>query len=170
MLYDPDDRMIGVFGVPAGGRLGIPIRGGGAYVAVAENGTAEIGADRTPADPDLHPLATVTGDYPSRPPGRDGGYGEADEEVGQPGVPFGFEAVVLHDPFAPFSLCYDEAPSRLLQGNRTIGYGGGVGDGWDGWASASVYLDGTALTVHGGGFGDDGCARPGVRVTSYVRP
>jgi len=162
-LWDAKDKRLGPFEIPAHGNITVAVPGGGALVAWRMNGTVELGADRAPADFDLHPLSVQQATYPTRRAGSQGAFG-FDEQVVIPAGP----VLQLADGWTAqqtmVGFCQDEAWVQVLQGNRTLG-----SNAAQGWSQAATFMGDGPLTVRYTGNGDDGCDQPGVVVSWFVR-
>ncbi|HLF16324.1 MAG TPA: hypothetical protein VI796_02695, partial [Candidatus Thermoplasmatota archaeon] len=145
----------------------------GTYVAYALAGNVLLGADRAPADFEMHPLQVVEDTYPHTRPGgapSNTNYGQATEEVSPPGVPYALRAGTTTGGFTAFPTevsCTEDGLLRLTQGNETIGLQWSEADPWP---VAALYLDGGPLAVWHDGFGFDGCPHRALTLSFYVAP
>ncbi len=169
MLFDAADRPLGVIAVPAGAVVSLPVTGGGAFVAVARSGTILLGADRAPADFELHPLETWEDWQPPQPAGTGDEYTQATWEVPVQGVLYGVASDETYGTLPTVGLfgCPGGESLALLQGNETIAL---VLDDRDTASDAPRFLDGSPLLIRQDGFGTADCPFDQFRLTGYLRP
>lgn len=169
-LYDPDDRLVGTFQVPGNRSVQVPVATGGDHVAVARAGTVQVGADRVPADFELHPLEVARQVGPEAPAGQDGEYGVQETTLDVDGVPFALEPASVEPPgLTPVSLtCLQWSSVQVVQGSDILGGGGaGVPEQYE---AADLRLRPAPVTLVHDDLGEDGCGRHGVELLGYIRP
>jgi hypothetical protein len=126
-LFGPDDRRVATVRLLPNATLAVPVHRPGAWVAVLLGGTATLGADRVPADFELHPLGVLASTSPAGHAGDQGNYGQAREQAAVAGVPFrvqvreDFGRGLSTTPPGFLGLLGCAPPSlRVLQGNETL--------------------------------------------------
>lgn len=175
-LFGPDDERVATVRVPANATIAVAVPEAGQWVAVLLEGEATLGADRAPADFELHPLDVVAVTAPSQSAsGRDGEYGQASGPLQPSGVAFRLHALDASStgPVEPaFVLGPAQCgPSTLVaqQGGETIGaWGFDPTAPEDEGLQATLLLDGGELTLVHADFGPT-CARQALQVDGYVR-
>lgn len=173
-LYDTKDNKIAGLELAPGEAIAVPVSGGGDYVAVALDGAVILGADRAPADFELHPLVVQEQYEPSQPPSQRDEYAQSKTQVDAAGTPFRITpADIVNDAFIGVSLpdvglllgCRPEGTMRVAQGNETLGFGGDAHS-----QDASVRLRNAPFTLVTDGFGPGCGTHKGAFIESYVRP
>jgi hypothetical protein len=173
-LFGPDDARVATVHVPANTTLAVPVGRPGTWVAVVLDGVVTLGADRVPADFELHPLEVLETSSPSQHAGGQNNYGQGHEEAAVAGIPFHFGTVEdfgggfgnTPENFLGLTAC--GPPSlRLVQGNETLAAWGFYGLEGPGLDVHALVGDGGLSVVHDD-FGP-GCPRLALRVMGYQR-
>lgn len=182
-LFGPDDQRVATVHVPFNQTVAIPAVAEGEWVAVLLDGEATLGADRVPADFELHPIEVRSGAVPTdAASAQTGEYGQAEAPVQGQGVVFRITGEFRGATVFQFPLGFGPgcSPATLVarQGGETIGAWGFGADANAnpndadtaprGTMDPNGFLDGSPLSVVYDDFGPD-CNRMVLAVDGYVR-